>query len=126
MATKKDFDSNGKFKKGNRANPKGAAAHSPVKRQFKKLTEAQLKEMMNLILFTPPEQLQAEVDKNPSVLKSWIASAAAKGLQKGDIGPLLQILERVVGKVKDVSEVEHKGIIKNIEIEVVETKTKDT
>lgn len=65
--------------------------------------------MMNLIIMVEPEKLTAEVNKNPSVLKLWIAKVAEKGMLNGDLGPLLSILDRVVGKVKEPpQEIVHK------------------
>ena len=113
-------DNNGKFRKGNNANPLGGAAHNPEKKKIKKLTEDQLVEVMNLILTSDHKSLNDIIAENPTVLKTWIASAVHKGIKRGELGPLLAILERVVGKVKDQSVVDMNfGDNKKIEVEVV-------
>jgi hypothetical protein len=96
------------FKPGNCANPLGAKAHNVIKRQFRKLTQEQLEEVMTLILSTDPADLQAQAAKNPSVLKLWIANAASVGLKKGDTAPLVMMLDRILGKPKERVEITNK------------------
>ena len=94
-----------RFKKGQSGNPLGGQMHDKIKKEFKHLTEQQLKEVMELILLTRPDKIKEEIEKKPTVLKTWLASAASKGISRGDIGPLMQIVDRVIGKVKERIEI---------------------
>lgn len=94
-----------RFKKGEVHNPKGAAAHDPIKRIIKKLTVPQLEEVIGLVLFSPPEKLKEEAEKDPTILKTWIAAAAMTGIKKGDLTHLTSLIDRVVGRVKERIEV---------------------
>ena len=93
------------FKKGQSGNPRGAQLHDQTAKQIRKLTSEEVREVATLILDNNLPGLQAIArDKTASVLKVWIASIAAKGIQKGDPSALDKILERLIGKVKqDVS-----------------------
>lgn len=90
------------IKPGQVLNPIGGRAHSPEKKALKKLTTEHLKEVADIILEGNLEKLKALVtDPNTSVLKVWIAKAAATAIQKGDINTLETILNRSIGKVKE-------------------------
>lgn len=93
------------FLPGNNMNPRGARAHNPVKKEFKKLTEEQLKEIMELILKTNPFELPDIVKNSDTVLKAWIGQAALMGMNNGDLGPLLSIIDRVLGRIKERVEI---------------------
>lgn len=112
------------FVKGQVANPIGANAHNPVKREFKRLTRQQLREVMTLILRSHPDQLEeARTSPNTTVLKAWIAEAAIRGIENGDLGPLMSIIDRVQGtveqrwkvKVDPISKLSDEEIQKEIE-----------
>jgi hypothetical protein len=95
-----------KFKPGNNNNPLGARAHNPVKKYFKRLTEDQLQEVMELMLFTHPSKLKdLQIDYDTTTLKAWIAAAAIKGINEGELGPLMAILDRVLGRIKERVEI---------------------
>ena len=96
-----------RIKPGEIRNPLGGAAHSPIKKEFRKITEEQLREVMDLILRTHPEDLNVEIQKNPTILKTWIASAASTGIREGNLGNLLSILDRVLGKPKERLDIHH-------------------
>ncbi len=53
----------------------------------------------------------SELAKDPttSVLKVWIAKAAAVGIQKGDLSSLELILNRMLGKVRDKVDINGEG-----------------
>jgi hypothetical protein len=90
------------FALGNKANPKGGGAISPETRIIRKITTENLKEIADVILDGNIEKLKEIItDPNSSVLKVWLAKAAATAIQKGDLGPLDTILNRSIGKVKD-------------------------
>lgn len=101
-----------RFKPGNCANPKGAAAHNPQVKALRRLTEEQLIEIANVIVQGNVEQLRAiSKDPNASVLKTWIASIAAKGIASGDIGILETLLTRLIGSPRrDITEPEQASI----------------
>lgn len=94
------------FQKGHVANPKGGGALSPEVRAIRKITLEHIEEVADLILDNNLEKLKA-LASNPetSVLKVWIAKAAATGIQKGDLHSLDAILNRVLGKPKERHEV---------------------
>lgn len=106
-----------RFKKGEVHNPLGAGAHNPLHRQVRKLTKQELAEVASVIIKSDLKGL-TEIKENanhpaptkrPSVLQVWIASAAIKGINTGNFTTLNQILDRVIGKVKDEVEVSGPG-----------------
>lgn len=86
-------------------NPRGAGAHDPIKKALKKLTVHELESVIGLILFSDPSQLKAESERDPTILKTWIASAALTGIKKGDLTHLTHLIDRVVGRVKERVEI---------------------
>lgn len=94
------------FVKGQVSNPKGAGAVSPQVRAIRKITLEHIEEVADLILDGNLEKLKALASHpDTSVLKVWIAKAAATGIQKGDLHSLDAILNRVLGKPKERHEV---------------------
>lgn len=90
------------FEPGNKANPKGGGAISPITRAIRKITKEHLEDIADLILDSNLEGLKALAsDPNASVLKVWIAKAAAEGIRKGDIYSLESLLNRLLGKPKE-------------------------
>jgi hypothetical protein len=101
------------FEPGNKANPKGGGAISASTRAIRKITLEHIQDVADVILDGNIDKLKAlAADPNTSVLKVWIAKAAATGIQKGDLHSLDAILNRVLGKPKET--VEH-GITKEVE-----------
>ncbi len=96
-----------RFKKGEVNNPLGSKAHNPVKKALKKLTVRELEEVIGLILFANPAKLKEEAERDPTILKTWISSAALTGIKKGDLTHLTHLIDRVIGRVKE--RVEHSG-----------------
>lgn len=90
------------IKPGQVLNPIGAAAISPQTRAIRRITTEHIEEVADVILEGNLTRL-AELARNPesSVLKVWIAKAAAEGIRKGEIGPLETILSRVLGRPKE-------------------------
>jgi hypothetical protein len=87
------------FAKGNVSNPKGGGAISPQVRALRKITLEHIEEVADVILDGNIEKLKLLAsDPETSVLKVWIAKAAATGIQKGDLHSLTMILDRVLGK----------------------------
>lgn len=94
------------FKPGNKANPKGGGALSPKIRAIRKITNEHIEEVADVILDGNLDKLKGLLgNPDSSVLKVWLAKAAAEGIRKGDIYPLDLILNRVIGKPKDKVEV---------------------
>jgi hypothetical protein len=89
-----------RFEKGNNANPLGAKAHDPVKKAIKKLTSKHLEEIVSTILLVSPDQLKKESESDPTVMKTWIASAALTGIKKGDLTFFNSLIDRIHGRVK--------------------------
>jgi predicted small secreted protein len=94
-----------RFKKGEVHNPLGAGAHNKELRQVKALTQKEIAEVGSFILGNNLEALKA-VRANPSssVFKVWVCSVAITAINKGDAQALNVLLDRIVGKVKDVVE----------------------
>ena len=83
-------------------NPLGQGAVSPRTRALRKITLEHIEEVADVILDGNIEKLKAMAsDPATSVLKVWIAKAAATGIQKGDLQSLTTILDRVLGKPKE-------------------------
>jgi len=90
------------IKPGQVLNPRGGGAISPETRAIRSLTAEHLKDIADLILEGNVEKLKEIVtDPSSSVLRVWLAKAAATAIQKGDLGPLEVILNRSIGKVKE-------------------------
>lgn len=94
------------FAKGQVSNPLGGAALSPQVRAIRKITLDHIEEVADLILDGNLQKLK-DLAGNPdtSVLKVWLAKAAAEGIRKGDLHSLESILNRVLGKPKERHEV---------------------
>lgn len=93
------------FKEGQSGNPEGGRRHDPVQRALKKLTNAQLLEIANLIVQGNAGQLKA-IAKNPNatVVNAMVASVAGRIIAKGDMYALDVLLNRLIGKVRDTVE----------------------
>lgn len=90
------------FRPGVSGNPEGARAHDPLKKALKRITQPEVHDVMAMILGCDLEGLQAVTkDKNSSVLRVWVASAAVKAINKGDLGALEILLNRLHGKPQE-------------------------
>lgn len=98
-----------RFAPGNNANPLGAAAHNKDLKRVRSLTKEQVAEIGSIILENNLEKLLAiREKKNSSVLKVWFAAVAIKSISRGDAHALSVILDRIVGKPKDIVELSGK------------------
>ena len=99
-----------RFEKGNKANPLGAGAHNPAVKMIKKLSNDQIAELGAIILEGNPDKLK-EIINNPksTVLQVAICSVLVKAINKGDMAAINALLDRIVGKVKDVQS--HEGSV---------------
>lgn len=98
-----DAFENQKFKKGQSGNPDGAKLHDRIPGEIKRLASKEVEEIGALILNGDTHQIkQIASDDSAPVLKRWIATVVVKALAKGDYKALDAILDRMVGKVKQV------------------------
>lgn len=89
------------FKPGQSGNPNGSRAHDPEKQAIKKLTQAELSEIANLVLKGDVEELRELKDNDKeTVLKRMVASVAIRIISKGDMFAFDTLLDRLIGKVK--------------------------
>ncbi|CAK9250656.1 unnamed protein product [Sphagnum jensenii] len=94
-----------RFAPGNNANPRGAGAHDPIKRMLRKITGRELEEVISHTLLTTTDQLKKEVEKDPSVVRTIIASSLLTGIKTGDLTPLRILIEMIHGRPKQRMEV---------------------
>lgn len=85
------------FKKGESGNPLGARIHNPVKKEFKKLAEEELRKVCEMFLCTPPDELRAAVDKSENALVAMIGEAIVRGVKNGDYQMAFDIVDRIMG-----------------------------
>lgn len=88
------------FKPGQSGNPLGAAIQNPLQKKLRAMTQEQLSDIYLGIL----EGKDFEADPNATVLQKWIGAIVKKAIAKGDASPLNILLDRVVGRVKEVRE----------------------
>lgn len=96
------------FPKGVSGNPEGSRLHNPLTRAIKRLTAAEVAAIGALVLSKNVTGLRAvlesaksDPDSKNSVLKTWIAAVAIKGIAKGDPHALDILLNRLIGKTAD-------------------------
>lgn len=97
-----NHDANGKFKKGNKANPLGGLAHDKEKRYIKQLTNERISEIMDIMLTMNEQEVNEFLAKNDCVFNRWLAKIISDGVNRGHVGSLEFFLQRAVGKVPDV------------------------
>ena len=93
------------FPKGVSGNPKGRPPDA-LGKQMRQLTASDFAEIADLIVKGNLAQLQ-RIGKDPSssALKVLISAIVIKAIQKGDMGALDTLLNRLVGKVKEKIEI---------------------
>jgi hypothetical protein len=92
----------GSFKKGEVRNPLGAAAHDPIKRAQKKLTNEYFKEVIDAILQGDMDALKRMAeDTTQPALKFGVARSVFYAAKAGNWGVMQNIIERLVGKIPD-------------------------
>lgn len=96
-----------RFKKGNNANPLGAAAHDPWKRQVKALTSKALAEITEMVCSMTIEEVEQLVkSKQLTLAQKTILRATLDASEHGEIDKFNTIVSRSVGKIPDVVHVE--------------------
>jgi hypothetical protein len=94
------------FKPGQSGNPSGRPKVSNAEHRLRRMTKDEIKEVGTLLLDSNVEKLkEIEKDKHAPALRVWICSVAIKAIERGDMGALNSLLDRVIGKVKDELEV---------------------
>src|SRR4051794_6724754 len=95
-----------KFKPGKSGNPGGRPKLDPDVKKLRELTKEQFKELATILLHGTQEDLQHLLDKpDTSMLTQWLARVAMVGSERGDYSTLDNLLNRLIGKVKDEVEV---------------------
>ena len=95
-----------KFVKGQIANPLGGAAHDPLKRELKRITNVMFCDVIDALLRGNLEALSLIAnDTSAPALKVGVARAIFNAAKTGDWSTLEKIIERIVGKLPDKVEV---------------------
>lgn len=90
------------FKPGQSGNPQGARLHDPELRAVRNLTKKELADIGNLIIKGDHKALRKLAkSESATVLQRMLASVAVRIIDKGDMGALDILMNRLVGKVKD-------------------------
>jgi hypothetical protein len=92
------------FKKGQASNPNsGRKPTSPEMKEARKINRAIFEEVLNKYLYVPVYELEEFlIDKNNLSLDSLVVSILNEAIKKGDQVRLNFVLDRLLGKVKDV------------------------
>lgn len=108
------------FQKGQSGNPLGGKLGDPNMKKLRALSKAELVEVGNLLVKGDVTALRENArDPKATVLQTMLASVAVKIISKGDMGALNQLLDRLIGKVKD--EVHHTGdVIPGSRVTIIE------
>lgn len=105
------------FKKGNTLG-KGRPPVDPELKAAKKLTKTRAEELFSLYMHKTAKELDAICkNSNTTVLEAMIARVAQQAIRDGDQRRLDFMLDRTVGKVKEVTEIQlpKPMIVENLE-----------
>ena len=92
-----------KWKKGESGNPNGSRERNKDLMVIRRLTQSEVADIGSMVVTNNLTQLKAvKDDKDASVLKVWFAAVALKGIVHGDANALAVILDRIVGKPKEI------------------------
>lgn len=92
-----------RWKKGESGNPAGRPPDA-LNAAMKKLTKLELEEIASMIIKGTLADLELIMkSKQSTVLKAMIAGVAVRTIKSGDSSALNALLDRLVGKVKDVT-----------------------
>lgn len=91
-----------RFKTGQIANPRGAAAHDHIGREIKQLTLRDFREVVQAALTSDLTAIAAIANNpNESMLKVGVARALLRAVKRGDWKVLSAIVDRVIGKTPE-------------------------
>lgn len=100
-------DNDTRFKPGQSGNPNGRPPVSAEVKRIRKLTNNEIKDVGTLLLEGRESELEEMIkDDETPILKKFMANVCLIGMKSGDEKRLNAILDRIVGKVKDVVQVE--------------------
>ena len=111
------------FLPGQSGNPKGKPKLTPEQREFRSAAKNEIIEEFKYLWSLPIEEIQEiaapeeEIFGNTPLIRIAIAKALLKAAQTGDMHQLNQILDRVIGKVKE--EIDH-NVKGNIHVQLVD------
>ncbi len=94
------------FEKGQSGNPSGKAKLPNDIKEVRKVSQFELERAINRLIFLPLEQLRVVIkDPKTSILEIMLATIMAQCAQKGDQQRLEFLLNRMIGKVKDIIDI---------------------
>lgn len=95
-----------RFQPGNKANPRGAAAHDGKLRAFRKLTGAEFIETASTLLLngTVADIRKLAADPDAPTLQGMIAAVIVRVLDKGDMAAFDVLLTHLIGKPRVTEE----------------------
>jgi multidrug efflux pump subunit AcrB len=98
------------FPSGKSGNPNGRPPLTKEAKELRKLTADEFIKRVNKYLHMTAAQIKTEMD-NPkaTVLDMYIGNTLAIGLKRGDYNTLDNILNRIIGKLKETVEVTNTG-----------------
>ncbi len=96
------------FEKGQSGNPSGKAKVPNDIKEVRKVSQFELERAINRLIWLPLEQLRVVIkDPKTPILEIMLATIMAQCAQKGDQQRLEFLLNRMIGKVKDIIDVKH-------------------
>jgi hypothetical protein len=107
-----------RIKKGQVLNPHGRPKIPEDLKKARKLTKTRAAQLFELFMNKSVEELEKVCkDKKTTVLEGMIARVAMKAIQEGDPKRLDFMLDRTIGKVKEVKEIQlpKPMIVENLE-----------
>lgn len=94
------------WQKGQSGNPKGSSGVARLGGDIKRMSVEQIAEVGSIILQGDMATLYALADDPTTTgLKGWTAKLVVQSMEKGDSATYERILNRIVGRVKDVIEI---------------------
>lgn len=95
------------FQPGRSGNPAGRPPLSPELKAIKELTQDEIKRTFSKFLRMPKYEMEAFIkDSTNQAWELTIVSGLLRGLSIGDFTNMLHAFDRIVGKVKDVAQIE--------------------
>jgi hypothetical protein len=115
-----------KFKKGNNANPRGAGAHDPAKREFKKFTKEAYRNLIEAAFNKTIGEVESILDnedsrKALSPMEFTILRSLIVGAKSGNPANAELFATRIIGKIPDQIKVESTNLSANATVDEVKT-----
>jgi hypothetical protein len=111
----KGFKTGGRdFQKGKPGGP-GRPPHPPDFKQLKELTRTELEYILNKFMFHTKEEIEAIMkEKTTTAIEAMVGAIILKAVDHGDQIRLNFVLDRLIGKVKDVIDVNGKITLEDL------------